>query len=104
MSDLDGTTISIDDLRAGNVGGVLAEADVVIAVDPSSDEEEVVYGRQEWDLALATGHEEDLVVLHVELDMESSDLEWLVDTVEAVESGRIDERGDDLGIDEDDED
>ena len=100
MSDLDGTTISIDDLRAGNAGDVLAEADVVIAVDASSAEEEVVYGHHEWDLASATGHEDDLVVLRVELDMEGDDLDWLVDTVEAVDSDRIDGHRAGLDIDE----
>ena len=103
MSDLGGTTISIDDVRAGHAGHLLAEADVVVVVDSSSDEEEVVYGRHEWELASAAGYEEDLVVLRVELDMEAGDLEWLVDTIEAVRSGEMDERGDDAACDEEDD-
>jgi hypothetical protein len=98
---LDGTTISIDDLRAGDTGDLLAEADVIIAVDASSNEEEVVYGRHEWELASETGHEEDLVVLRVELEMEEGDLEWLVETIE---NDGINNRDDDLGIDEDEDD
>jgi hypothetical protein len=103
VSDLDGTTISIDELRAGYASDLLAEADVVIAVDVTADEEEVIYGRHAWDLSTATGYEEDLVILRVELDMEAGDLEWLVDTIEAIERGEINADGDSPDIDEDDE-
>ena len=102
MSDSDGETVSIDDLRAGDAEDSLAEADVVIAVDATSDEEEVVYGRHEWDIASASGREADLMVLRVELDLEAGDLEWLVEMVEAIKSGEADEVGDTLGVDDDD--
>ncbi len=104
MSDLDGTTISIDDLRSGHAGDVLAEADVVFAVDENAGEEEVVYGRHEWELATATGHEEDLVVVRVELDMEAGELEWLVDKIEALVTGEMDEPAGNFDTDEDDDD
>ena len=102
MSDLDGTTISIDELRESQASDLLAEVDVVIAVDASTGEQEVVHGRDEWEVATATGHEDDFVVLRVELDMEAGDLEWLVDTIEALVTGEIDEHGGDLDADEDD--
>jgi hypothetical protein len=103
-SDFDSTTIAIDDLRAGHADDLLAEADVVIAIDASTSEEEVVHGREEWELASATGLDEDLVVLRVELDMEAGDFEWLVDAIEAIESGDAEEHGDDLDGDEEDAD
>jgi len=37
MSGLDGTTTLLDDLRAVRAGGLLSEADVVIAIDASTD-------------------------------------------------------------------
>lgn len=104
MSDLGGTTVSIDDLRAGHAGDLLAEADVVIAVDATTAEEEVVHGRHEWELASATAHEEDLIVLRVELDMDSGDVEWLVDAIEAIESGDTYEQANDVENDEENED
>ncbi len=104
VSDFGSTTISIDGVRAGHASDLLAEADVVIAVDVSAREEEVVHGRHEWELASETGHEEDLVVLRVELDVGSGDLEWLVDAIEAIESGEAYEHVDDLENDEEDDD
>lgn len=103
VSDFGSTTMSIDDLRAGNLGDLLVEADVVMAVDATTREEEVIYGRCEWELATETGHEEDLVILRVELDMESGDLEWLVDAIETIETGEPYDDGDDSEKDEDDE-
>lgn len=96
ISDFGGTTVYIDDLRSGYAGDLLAEADVIIAVDVSTHEKEVVYGRHAWERASGTGREEDLVVLWVELDVGSGDLEWLVDAIEAIESGETDEDEDDL--------
>jgi hypothetical protein len=90
------TTVTIDDVRSGHARDLLAETDVVIAVDVSTREEEVVYGRHEWELACDTGHEEDLIVLRVELDMETGDLEWLVDAMEETESGDNGDRTDDI--------
>ena len=86
VSDFGGTTVSIDDLRAGHADDLLAEADVVIAIDATTHEEEAVHGCEEWELASATGHDEDLAVLRVELDMEAGDFEWLVDAIETMES------------------
>lgn len=101
-SDFGSTTVSIDDLRAGHADDLLAEADVVIAIDASTHEEEVVHGRDEWELASATGHDDDLVVLRVELDMEAGDFEWLVDAIEAMESGDTCEEAGDIENDEED--
>jgi hypothetical protein len=103
-SDFDSTTVSIEDLRAGHAEDLLAEADVVIAIDATTHEEEVVHGREEWELASATGHDEELVVLRVELDMNAGDFEWLVDAIEAIEGGETNEEGDDLDGDEEDDD
>jgi hypothetical protein len=103
VSEFGTTTVSIDDLRAGQAGDLLAEADVVIAVDANTREEEVIHGRQEWELASETGHEEDLVLLRVELDADSGDLEWLIDAIEGIESGEAYEHGDDLENDEEDD-
>jgi hypothetical protein len=103
MSDLGSTTVSIDDLRTGDASDLLAEADVVIAVDASTHEEEVVRGRHEWALAAETEREEELVVLRVELDMEAGDLEWLIDAIEALESGEAEEQRDDLEDDKEDD-
>jgi hypothetical protein len=103
-SDFGSSTVSIDDLRAGRADDLLAEADVVIAVDVSTHAEEVVRGHQEREIASETGHEEDLVVLRVELDVEADDLEWLVDAIEAMESGETEEHGDDLDSHEEDDD
>lgn len=96
ISDFGGTTVYIDDLRSGYAGGLPAEADVIIAVDVSTREKEVVYGRHAGERASETGREEDLFVLRVELDVDSGDLDWLVDAIEAIESGETDEDEDDL--------
>jgi hypothetical protein len=64
----------------------------------------VVHGHDEWELASATGHDEDLVVLRVELDMEAGDFEWLVDAIETMESGDAFEEDDDSADDEEDDD
>ena len=104
MSEFGSTTVSIDDLRAARADDLLAEADVVIAIDASTHEEEVVHGRQEWELACATEHDEDLVVLRVELDMEAGDFEWLVDAIEAMENSRMEEHDDELDSGEEDDD
>lgn len=101
VSGFGSTTVSIDNLHAGHTSDLLAEADVVIAVDVGTHEEEAVYGRHGWELASQTGHEEDLLVLRVELDVESGDLEWLV---EAIETGETDEHRDDLENNEEDDD
>ncbi|MGD8451917.1 MAG: hypothetical protein PVJ57_08870 [Phycisphaerae bacterium] len=101
MSNFDGATISIDELRGRECRELLAEADVVIAIDAATHDEEVVYGRHEWDLATAASEEDELVVLRVELDMEAGDLEWLVEMIEAVESGELDEPDDDLDAEDD---
>jgi len=91
VSDSGSTTVSIDDVRSGLVGDLLTEADVIIAVDVNTREEEAVRGRYEWELACETGHEDDLLVLRIELDADAGDLEWLVD---AIENGETYQRGD----------
>ena len=97
MSDLDSTTISIEELQAGRGRDLLAEADVVIAVDASSQEEEVVHGRDELEQAIVAGHEAALVVLYVELDMELDDQDWLI---EAIQNGEDDEPKEDGDLDD----
>lgn len=103
MNDLGDISVSIDDLRTGNPGDLLGEADVIIALDANTREEEIVRGRHEWEIATATGHEEDLTVVRVELDMEAGDLEWLLDAVEAIESDEMDDRGDSFDADDEDD-
>lgn len=101
-SDFEGTTVSVDDVRAGYASHLLAEADVVVAVDVNTHEEEVVRGQHEWDLA-SVAEREDLAIVRVELDMEAGDLEWLVETVETVAGGVDREGEEDFERGEDDE-
>ena len=54
MGDFDSTTVSIRELPAGNERDLPAEAEAIIAVDTTTREEEVVYGRDEH----ADAHEE----------------------------------------------
>ena len=95
MSDFDCTTMSIEDLQAGDSRDLLTQADVIIAVDATAGEEEVVSGRYEWKLANRTGQQAYLTVLRVELDMESDDLDWLSEALASIEAG--DAEGDDGG-------
>ena len=94
MSDFDSTTASIQDLKWGLARDVLAQADVVIAVDAATDSEEVVYGRDEWQRAVDIGNERDLEVVRVELDLESDDPDWLLDAIDAIIRGQADESED----------
>jgi hypothetical protein len=100
VSDSSSRTVPIGKLQTGRARKLLAEADIVIAVDTSTDEEEVVHGHHEWELATATGQEEYWNVLRVKLDLKSDDLEWLVDTVETVDGGDADEDDDEAEGDE----
>jgi hypothetical protein len=101
MSGFDSTTVSVADVRLGHANDLLAQADVVIAVDTGSHDEEVVLGRHAWELASDSGHDEDLVVLRVELDMDAGDVEWLAELIAAIEIDRRDELEDDLAVSED---
>ena len=89
-------------MRADQTTDLLADADVVIAVDVGTGEQEIVQGCRQWDLALEAGREEDLVILRVELDADSDDLEWLLSAIEAIGSGETDDNGDGLADGEDD--
>ncbi len=93
MSDFDGTTVLIQDLQGGRAHDALAEADVVIAVDAATGQEEVVFGREEWQRAVDVGQGEELEFLRVELDAESDDLDWLLDAIDAIVEGPVDEAG-----------
>jgi hypothetical protein len=103
VSDFESTTITIDDVRAGDASDLLAQADVVIAVDVAmEEEEEVILGSDEWELASDTGQWDHLVVVRVELEMHSGDLEWLIDLIDAMNTREL---GTDLDdVDDDDED
>ena len=100
MSDSGSEMVPIQKLKAGRGRKLLAGADIVIAVDTSTYEEEVVLGHHEWELATATGQQAYWEVLRVELDLKSDHLEWLVDAVETLDSGDADEHGDDSEGDE----
>jgi hypothetical protein len=100
---LGGNTVSVEELRAGRAHDWFAEAEVVIAVDTRTGEEEVVDGLDEWELASEAGSEEDVAVLRVELDMESGDLEWLLDAIETLESDETEATGDGFGDEVEDE-
>jgi hypothetical protein len=96
--------MSIEDLQAGDCRDLLTQADVVIAVDATAREEEVVSGRYEWQLANRTGQQAYLTVLRVELDMESDDLDWLSEILASIEAGNVegddDQSGEREGLDE----
>jgi hypothetical protein len=94
MNEFDTTTVSVEDLQTYRAESLLAEADVIIAVDAATREEEIVCGQEEWEESLASPHDQDLTVLRVELDMETRDLEWLMDAIEAIQRGADDENGD----------
>ena len=104
VSDSGSKLVPIVKLQAGRARKLLAEADIVIAVDAETDEEEVVHGHHEWELATATGQEAYWQVLRVKLDLKSDDLEWLVDAVETVDSGDADDHDDGSEGDEELED
>ncbi|MGD2108872.1 MAG: hypothetical protein PVI86_05710 [Phycisphaerae bacterium] len=98
MSDYAHETISMDDLRAGFGKELLDEAEVIIAVDADS-QEEVLHGKWDWELAIAVGHESELSVVRVELEV-SDDVDELKEMIETVQSAGADEEED--PIDEDD--
>ena len=89
MSDFEHETISMDDLRAGFGKDLLAEAEVIIAVDADL-KEEVLHGKWDWELAVGTGHEAELSVVRVELEA-SDDADELKEMVEAAQSGADDD-------------
>ena len=100
MSDFDSTTIPVEELQAGRARDLLAEADVVIAVDAGSQEEEVVHGHDKLERAIAAGHEDALVVLRVELDMELDDQDWLIEAIQGGEDDEDDEHKEDGDLDD----
>jgi len=89
MSGFEHETISMDDLRAGFGKELLAEAEVVVAVDADS-QEEVLHGKWDWELAVRTGHGAELSVVRVELEA-SDDVEELREMIEAAQSGANDD-------------
>jgi len=104
VTDYDSINIAVQDLQAGQPGELLAEADVVIAVDASSGDEEVLYGEYEWRLATQTGQEGYLTVIRVELDLESDDPDWLVEALEMVKRGQPESSDDNYNETEDSDD
>lgn len=72
-----------------DVYDALDQAEVIIAVDVDTGRESLVYGRDNLKRIAASGNSEPLPVLHVELDIETDELERLVAAVAAVK-GRHD--------------
>jgi len=93
------TTISIQDLQEGDVQDLLEDANVIVAVDTSTQQEEVVKGEDLLDEAVEAAQLEDLVVLRVKLDMESDELEWLIKAIESLGGREREEYGADEGHD-----
>ncbi len=81
MSFFEDNTIAIEDLRNSRRIDLLASADVVIAVD-ENQHEDVVFGQDDLDTAIAAGDDGLLVVLKVEIDSDLDDFEWLVAAVD----------------------
>jgi hypothetical protein len=67
---------------------LLAEADVITAVDLESGDEEAVYGRWAWESAMNRGREVQLTVVRVELDA-MDDVEELKELVDRALSETI---------------
>jgi hypothetical protein len=86
MGRLNTTTIAIDDLQDGSKIELLTDADVVIAVDAVTREEDVVYGHPIAERADRAEFKPGITVIRVELDMESDDLDWLA---EAIDQGPV---------------
>ena len=89
MNSFEHETISMDDLRAGFGKELLADAEVIIAVDADS-QEEVLHGKWDWELAVGTGHEAELSVVRVELEA-SDDIGELREMIETARSGAADD-------------
>ena len=85
------TTISLEDLQSGDTRRLLAEADVVVAVDVRTGEEEAILGGEEWDRARETAREDELAVLRIELDTESDDPDTLAEVIEEFQPGELNE-------------
>lgn len=89
MSDFEHETISMDDLRVGFGKDLLAQAEVILAINADS-QEDVLHGKRDWDLAVGTGHEADLSVVRVELEA-SGDIDELKEMIETAQSGVVDD-------------
>ncbi|MCO6436596.1 MAG: hypothetical protein J5J06_05865 [Phycisphaerae bacterium] len=100
MSTFEHDIISMEELRAGFGKDLLAEAEVVIAVDADS-REEVLHGKWDWEIAAGTAHETDLSVVRVELEA-ADDVDELKEMIEVAQTGGEIE-GDADAIDQDDE-
>ena len=62
----------------------LHEAEVIFGVDVTSQHEFLVYGRHVLQQVLESGQERDAHVLRISLDMETDELEQLIDLVRVV--------------------
>lgn len=102
MSGFEHETISMDDLRAGFGIDLLADAEVIIAVDADA-QEEAIYGEPEWEIAVNSGQEAELAVVRVELEA-SEDAEELREMIAAAQSdAQDDDEDDDEPVDSDDD-
>ncbi|HRX84916.1 MAG TPA: hypothetical protein P5572_07855 [Phycisphaerae bacterium] len=81
MSANDPQKVALSRLRTAAGRSALADIDVVIAVDESADVEEVLRGKWDWEMAVATAREDDLSVLRVKVDssQELDELRAIVD-------------------------
>ena len=97
MSNVEHKTVSMDDLRAGVGTELLAEAEVIVAID-ADWRKEFLRGKWDWEIAVRTGHEEELKVVRVELES-SDELEELGEMIEPTQYDGTD----DDGVPDDDE-
>jgi hypothetical protein len=97
---MDTTTVPIEDLQDGSRLQLLAEADVVIAVDAVTRDEDVVFQRAPGGSAHPVEAESGRTVIRVELDMESDDVDWLVEAIDGGPVSPDTAYGDDEGEEE----
>jgi hypothetical protein len=91
MSGFEHEIISMDDLQSGFGKDLLAEADVIIAVDADA-QEEPLFGKWDWELAAGTAHEAQLSVVRIELEVSDDvdELKEIIDTVRSPAQGEED--------------
>jgi len=89
MTNSEHESISMDDLKVGVGKELLAEAEVILAVDGEM-EEEVLYGKWDWELAVGTGHDLGLTVVRVEID-DADDIGDLKNLIESLRPEESDE-------------
>ncbi len=87
MDDFGNATISIDDVRSGYASDLLLEANVIIATDPTSNEEEVVFGIHDWEKVENGGIQDDLAILRVEVNAAANDIAVLLAIIHTIHSG-----------------